>query len=300
MSDTVLSKSTDLARAAAEEDAPWGTVGDHVGVEFDDERVATHYFTCLDPAYVGWRWSVTVARAPRAKAATVDEVVLLPGPDALVAPTWVPWAERVRPGDLAVGTIWPTPADDPRLTAGLTGLDDLEGATDRSPVHPSQWEIGLGRSRVLSAHGRDDAADRWWSGERGPEAPMARSVSQTCASCGFLLPIGGPLSQAFGVCAHDMSPADGCVVSLAFGCGAHSEIALADKEPVGAPTQDFVGFDALDLDQADAIVAEAGADEVVDAVTQDSAETVEEEVVSEELADASDDADEASDSADQD
>jgi hypothetical protein len=97
-----------------------------------------------------------------------------------------------------------------------------------------------------------------------------------------------------------MSPADGCVVSLAFGCGAHSEIALAEKEPVGAPTQDFVGFDALDLDQADAIVAEAGADEVVDAEAQDSAETVEEDVVSEELADASDDADEASDSADQD
>ena len=124
---------------------------------------------------------------------------------------------------------------------------------------------------------------------------MARSVSQTCASCGFLLPIGGPLSQAFGVCAHDMSPADGCVVSLAFGCGAHSEIALAEKEPVGAPTQDFVGFDALDLDQADAIV-----DEVVEAVTQDIAATVEEFVVSDELADASDDADEASDSADQD
>ena len=113
---------------------------------------------------------------------------------------------------------------------------------------------------------------------------MARSVSQTCASCGFLLPIGGPLSQAFGVCAHDMSPADGCVVSLAFGCGAHSEIALAEKEPVGAPTQDFVGFDTLDLDQVDEIVAEPAA----------------EDVVSEELADASDDADEASDSADQD
>jgi hypothetical protein len=45
-----------------------------------------------------------------------------------------------------------------------------------------------------------------------------------------------------------------------------------------------VGFDALDLDQVDEIVAEPAA----------------EDVVSEELADASDDADEASDSADQD
>jgi hypothetical protein len=256
MADTVLTKAVDLARAAAEEEAPWGTVGDHVGMDDDDERVATHYFACLDPAYVGWRWSVTVARAPRAKAATIDEVVLLPGPDALVAPAWVPWAERVRPGDLAVGTIWPTPVDDQRLTAGLTGLDELEGAADRSPVHPSQWEIGLGRPRVLSAYGRDEAADRWWSGDRGPEAPMARSVSLTCSSCGFLMPIGGPLGQAFGVCAHDMSPADGCVVALSFGCGAHSEIALAEKEPVSAPTQDFVGFDPLDLSQAEEESAE--------------------------------------------
>jgi hypothetical protein len=70
------------------------------------------------------------------------------------------------------------------------------------------------------------------------------------------MPIGGPLGQAFGVCAHDMSPADGCVVALSFGCGAHSEIALAEKEPVSAPTQDFVGFDPLDLSQAEEESAE--------------------------------------------
>lgn len=257
MTDTVLAKSIDVARAAAEEEAPWGTVGEHAGVDYDDERVASHYFTCLDPAYVGWRWAVTVARAPRAKSATVDEVVLLPGPDALVAPPWVPWAERVRPGDLAVGTIWPTSADDQRLTAGLTGLDDLDGAADRSPVHPSQWEIGLGRIRVLSASGRDEAAQRWWSGDRGPDAPMARSVTLTCATCGFLMPIGGPLGQAFGVCAQEMSPADGSVVSLAYGCGAHSEVVPIERDAVGAPTQDFVGFDALDLDQVDDVTEDA-------------------------------------------
>ena len=32
MSDAVLAKAIDVARAAAEEEAPWGTVGDHVGV----------------------------------------------------------------------------------------------------------------------------------------------------------------------------------------------------------------------------------------------------------------------------
>ena len=103
---------------------------------------------------------------------------------------------------------------------------------------------------------------------------MARSVSLTCATCGFLVPIGGPLGQAFGLCAQEMSPADGAVVSLAFGCGAHSEIALAEKEPVSAPTQDFVGFDTLDLGDDETIeVADAVAD-AVDAV-QDPVEDVE-------------------------
>ncbi|MFM7211721.1 MAG: DUF3027 domain-containing protein [Actinomycetota bacterium] len=222
--DAVITKAVSLAREAADQDAPVGTVGEHLGFDSDDDRVVTHYFACLDPAYVGWRWAVVVTRASRARAATVSEVVLLPGEDALIAPAWVPWSERVRPGDLGVGTVWATPADDPRLTAGFTASADLDGVASQSPVHPGQWEIGLGRVRVLSPYGRDVAAERWVEGERGPDSPMARSVSLTCSSCGFLIPIGGPLGQAFGVCAHDMSPADGCVVALNYGCGAHSEI----------------------------------------------------------------------------
>ncbi len=245
--DKVIAQAVDLARAAAEEVAHANSVGGHLEVVAEDERVATHYFACTDPGYVGWRWSVTLARASRARVATVDEVVLLPGPEALVAPAWVPWSERVQPGDLGVGVIWETSADDPRLTAGMTGADDLEGLAGQAPVHPSTWEIGLGRERVLSAWGRDDAAHRWHDGERGPDSAMARSVSLTCASCGFLLPIGGPLGQAFGVCAQAMSPADGAVVSLGFGCGAHSQIAVAERQPIPEPVTDSLGFDVLDL-----------------------------------------------------
>ena len=78
---------------------------------------------------------------------------------------------------------------------------------------------------------RDDAASRWHSGETGPEAAMARSAPGSCATCGFLLPIGGPTGSAFGVCANGMSPADGRVVSLAYGCGAHSEAATDRARP---------------------------------------------------------------------
>ena len=177
----------------------------------------------LAPGYRGWEWAVTLARAPRARTATVDEVVLLPGHDALLAPAWVPWSQRVAPGDLGVGDVLPTHEDDERLAPGWSGLDDLAAAADEPGLRPVGWELGLGRRRVLSREGRDDAVSRWLDGATGPDAPMARSAPSPCSTCGFLLPIGGPTGSAFGVCANGMSPADGRVVSLVYGCGAHSE-----------------------------------------------------------------------------
>ena len=244
--DATLVAAVEIARAAAEGEAGAAMVGDHLGVVMEDDRLATHAFACLNPAYVGWQWAVTVTRVPRAKTVTVNEVVLLPGEGALVAPDWVPWTERVRPGDLGPGDVLPTPADDLRLVAGLTGEDDWESAGSQSPLHPGQWEIGLGRARVLSALGRDDAADRWVEGDFGPTTPMARQSALECATCGFMLPMGGPLGQQFAVCANRMSPADGRVVALTYGCGAHSEVEPeAEARPSAA--HDETGWDPLEL-----------------------------------------------------
>ena len=223
--DAVCRDAVELARASASSIAPAEHVGEHLGVVAEDERVVTHRFGCEAPGYRGWEWAVTVARAPRARTATVDEIALLPGPDALVAPPWVPWSDRVAPGDLGVGDLLPTPDDDPRLSPGWSGLDDLAAASDEPGLRPTGWELGIGRRRVLSPEGRDDATARWLKGDTGPQSAMARNAPGSCATCGFLLPIGGPTGSAFGVCANGMSPADGRVVSLAYGCGAHSEAA---------------------------------------------------------------------------
>ncbi len=226
--DPLCRDAVDLARGAILQIAPADHVGDHLGTSAEDERLVTHRFACTAAGYRGWHWAVTVARAARAKVATVDEVVLLPGPESLVAPAWVPWSERVAPGDLGVGDVLPTSDDDERLAPGWSALDDLAAAADDVPLRPDGWELGLGRRRVLSAYGRDDATHRWWTGETGPETPMARSAPAPCSTCGFLLPIGGPTGAAFGVCANGLAPADGRVVSLAYGCGAHSE-AVAER-----------------------------------------------------------------------
>lgn len=271
--DSACASAVDLARAAAEEDAG-GPVGDHLEVVADGERVATHYFASVSPAYVGWRWAVTVARASRAKAVTIDEVVLVAGPESVVAPPWVPWRDRVQPGDLSAGDLLPHRAEDPFLSPGYTGAADADAADPDAVLAPLGWEAGLGRPRVLSPLGREDAGDRWSAGEFGPGAATAALAPGQCSSCGYLLTIGGPLGQAFGICAQPLSPADGRVVTLDFGCGAHSEAtAVVEPEPVVGEESalelvDLAAYeppvvveeaDAVDLDVVD-LAAAAGAD----------------------------------------
>ena len=221
--DASLRDAVDLARAAALEVAE-DSVGDYLGAEQEDDLVLTHSFASTDKAYVGWRWSVTVTRAEGSDVVTVDEVVLLPGDSALLAPAWVPYSDRVQPGDLAPGDLLPPVKDDPRLVPAYTDTTD-ELAAD------TFWELGLDRPRVLSLDGRLDAADRWYDGEQGPFSPMARQAPGQCLDCGFRLPLAGGLSALFGVCANAYAPDDGKVVALDHGCGAHSETAVDTSTP---------------------------------------------------------------------
>ncbi|MFI6500144.1 DUF3027 domain-containing protein [Nonomuraea typhae] len=238
--DQACVAAVDLARTAALELARPGEPGDHLGYESEGDRVVTHYFACRDRAYRGWRWAVTVTRASRAKVVTVSEAVLLPGAGALMAPEWLPWSERLRPGDLGVGDLLPTADDDDRLEPGFTDSGD-DG--DRQML----FEYGLGRARVLSAIGRDRAARRWHSGERGPHTPIAHAAPAQCSTCGFYLPLSGGMRQEFGVCANEYAPDDGKVVSADHGCGAHSEAAVMPPtvEP-SSPILDDMGFDLID------------------------------------------------------
>lgn len=97
--DTVLAEAAEEARAALAEIAPENQVGEHLGVSADDDRLLTHRFAARRPGYHGWEWFVTLARAPRSKKVTVCELGMLPGKDALLAPEWVPWSERVAAGE---------------------------------------------------------------------------------------------------------------------------------------------------------------------------------------------------------
>jgi hypothetical protein len=224
--DPTLKGAVDLAREAAESIAEKGAVGEHLGMDMVEDRVGTHYFACTAASYPGWRWAITVARVPRSKTVTVSEANLLPGDGALLSPQWLPYADRLAPGDIGPGDITPRVDDDPLLEAGFeaTGIESDEDVA-------VAWELGLGRPRVLSAEGREAAAQRWYDGDSGPHAPVAQKAPAPCSSCGFFIPMAGALRSFFGVCANAWSPSDGRVVSCDHGCGAHSEVDVEAPEP---------------------------------------------------------------------
>jgi Protein of unknown function (DUF3027) len=257
--DEVCAQAVDLARSAAEEMAGAAAVGEHLGMAADGERVVTHLFNCLNPGYRGWRWAVTVARAARARSVTVSEILLVPGPGAILAPPWVPWRERVRPGDLGAGDILPAAPDDERLvpTAVLEGDDGVEDLTtiasqlaslaESAVAATAATEISVSCARVLSAIGRDEAALRWYTGEHGPRSPLAHLAPGSCLTCGFFVRLSGPLGQVFGVCANSYAPDDGRVVSADHGCGGHSEALPPAAGHAVRPVIDELGYDLVDV-----------------------------------------------------
>ncbi len=244
--DSTLTKAVDVARAALLEQAGPSDVGEHLGCEAEGERVVTHLFACTLPGYRGWRWSVTVTRATRQKQATVDEVVLIPGDEAIVAPPWLPYHERIQPGDLSPGDLLPVQDGDPRLVPTYSFGDDELSADDRIQVKAVASELYLGRVRTLSLEGRDLAAQRWYDGDGGPDNPLAQSAPASCTSCGFLVRLFGPMAEMFGVCANGNANDDGKVVSLDHGCGAHSEVQFG-KQQLPEPLPEHV-FDTLTHD----------------------------------------------------
>ncbi len=229
--DAACAAAIDLAHDAAVVRAGVFGVGEHTGVVAEGTRVATHLFGCPHPGYPGWQWTVTVARAARARVVTVSEVTLMPAEGALLPPAWVPWSDRITAGDVSPGVLLATSDDDPRLEPGFTG-GEAAGETDAaeaSQIRAVVAELGLGRERVLSPYGRDQAVERWLEGPGGPDNVMTQQAPALCESCGYFVRLSGSLGRLFGACTNEYSPQDGQVVSHDHGCGGHSDVADSSR-----------------------------------------------------------------------
>ena len=132
-------------------------------------------------------------------------------------------------------------------------------------------ELGLGRPRVLSQEGIDQAAKRWYESDRGPKS--GRRPRNTCSSCGFLMKMSGGMRTMFGVCANEWATDDGAVVSLDHTCGSHSETDVPKNGTAWPVRPSRVNEGALDAEPMPRASSEARKDEAAGGeATSDEAE----------------------------
>ena len=262
MSTALDAPVEELARSAAVDAAEDpAMVGALESVETDADGFTHVRFACAVEGYRGWYWTVVLTesvltesvltesvQAETERTFSVCESYLLPGDDALLAKPWVPWSDRVRPGDLDAAMVLPYIAEDPRLVPGYTTAigDDVDEL--------AIFEFGLGRERVLAPEGREAVAERWHRGSHGPTAASAVASVAPCSTCAFFIPLTGSMRLAFGACANEWSPSDGRVVSVDHGCGAHSQTDAERRSsewPAPDPIVDSGAVDPLDLNAPD-------------------------------------------------
>lgn len=205
-----------VAREALADIAEGEEIGEHIGVTGLARNVAVHRFDADVPGYPGWEWNAVVACASGSRYVTVNEVALVPAPEgeALRAPEWVPYSDRLRPGDLGPGDLMAPAPDDERLTEDSFARDAV--------TFP-----GRETKKYLTTTGLRDAKQRWRTGEFGPTSEFAEKAALRCASCAFYVPMAPPIDDVFGVCTNEYS-ADGRVVASSYGCGAHSDTTVEE------------------------------------------------------------------------
>ena len=226
--DPRCAEAVEQARAAAV-DVAGTAVGDHLGVEVEDVpatggRLVTHSFATTDPAYVGWRWAVTVARSEGSDVVTVDEVVLLPGGGALSRRPGCRGASASSPATSAPATCCPRR----RTTRGSSRRTPTSTPSACRSTCTARWASAGCACCPATAASTRPSAGTTGSPARTRRWPRARPAP--CGTCGFLTPLAGALGRVFGACANGMAPDDGRVVALTHGCGAHSETVVETQE----------------------------------------------------------------------
>ena len=111
----------EVARAAAIENAGEKAVSNFVELIDEGDGAYSFVFEAKLEGYQGWLWSVTLFDSGD-ESPTISEVVLLPGEQALLAPAWVPWSERLAD--------WKALQTELEVQAALEALEAGESTAD--------------------------------------------------------------------------------------------------------------------------------------------------------------------------
>ena len=126
-------------------DLPQGSYGGFVDEKEIEKGAIDVRFECLMRGYEGWHWVVTLTQVDKRKQAMVAEVNLIAGESAVLAPDWVPWAERLAQfrAELKEAGKAKSDAEADQLIADMASAlsdhdqsDDAEQDSDSSRVKP--------------------------------------------------------------------------------------------------------------------------------------------------------------------
>lgn len=123
--DRLAETTRALALAALHEITAPTTVGPAAGHAVEESGAVSLRFENRLPGYPGWFWTVTVAQVDGSEP-TVLEVELMPGDGALLAPDWVPWAERLAEYRAHQAELAAQAADAPADADEDDGSDDAD------------------------------------------------------------------------------------------------------------------------------------------------------------------------------
>ncbi|GAA3699867.1 hypothetical protein GCM10022377_11120 [Zhihengliuella alba] len=187
--DAVLAAQVESARAALTELVAQDQIGDHLEATAEGERLVMHRFEARVPGYGGWQWFVTLARGPRMKVPTVCDSGLLPGAGALLAPDWVPWAERVAPEELEAERLAEAAAAAAEgaadggagTTSSSAGSPEEDGAGGVRPT-PETAEAGSAGDGPVPSDAEDSDSSHDTGRSRHGEAPGAGAAPEAAAT----------------------------------------------------------------------------------------------------------------------
>lgn len=158
-------------------------------------------------------------------------------------------------GDAPVTTVRPSASAESADSAGSARSAVSAGSADESAAEVgAEAEIDQdavvaqkrGAKRTLSRYGEKQAMKRWAAHSEFSGHTRAKPEA-TCQTCGFLMNLLGPAQSDFGVCANEWADADGKVVSLEYGCGAHSETDEPYKAQLWKPSEPVLNDRDLEI-----------------------------------------------------
>lgn len=135
-----LKDLSEFAQEAARLTGGRRAVGNYIRTDEEEPGLRSYIFESTLRGYVGWFWSVTIYQ-PEGQEPTISEVVMMPGEQALVAPKWVPWSERLADYKALQAELEAQAAAEAEEAALLAAEDESEESDDDAEEAEEDLEL---------------------------------------------------------------------------------------------------------------------------------------------------------------